>query len=97
MNANEKQQRANKLLEVYGALLTKKQQAIMKDKYVYDLSLQEIAAHFKITRAAALDALNTAMKKLEEYESKLSLIKKKAKILKLIKDTNTKKKINELL
>lgn len=97
MNAKEKQQQANALLEVYGSLLTNKQQAIMKDKYQYDLSLQEISEHYRISRAAALDAIKVASKKMEAYENKLHLLKKREAVLKLVKDEKTKKKIKTIL
>lgn len=97
MNINEKMTKMNKLLEVYGSLLTSTQRKIMKDKYQYDLSLQEISEHFHISRAGALDAIKTASNKLIEYENKLHLISKKEKALKLIKDKTLKKQINEIL
>ena len=80
MNAKEKATRMNMLLDAYGALLTSTQQKIMNDKYRYDLSLQEISEHFYISRAAALDAIKVASKKLEEYEKKLHFISKKERV-----------------
>ena len=74
MNAKEKATRMNMLLDAYGALLTSTQQKIMNDKYRYDLSLQEISEHFYISRAAALDAIKVASKKLEDYEKRLHFI-----------------------
>lgn len=93
MNAKEKATRMNELLDTYGSLLTPTQQKIMADKYQCDLSLQEISEHFYISRAAALDAIKVAGKKLEEYEKKLHIVTKKAEVLKLIKDPILKKKI----
>lgn len=95
MNAKEKATHMNRLLDAYGALLTPTQQKIMSDKYRCDLSLQEISEHFYISRAAALDAIKVASKKLEEYEKKLHIVAKEDTILKLIKDPNLKKKIKD--
>lgn len=96
MNAKEKATRMNRLLDAYGALLTPTQQKIMADKYRCDLSLQEISEHFYISRAAALDAVKVASKKLEEYERKLHLIAKVDEVLKEIKDPKIKKKIKAI-
>jgi len=87
----------NLLLDTYGSLLTKKQQDIMKDKYSFDLSLQEISEHYNISRSAALDAIKIATNKLKDYESKLKLIKKKEEVLNIIKDKKIKEKIKEIL
>lgn len=97
MNAKDKLERANLLLELYGALLTKKQLEIMKDKYVYDLSFQEISEHFHISRSAARDAIRVATNKLEEYEKALKLLKKRESVLKLITDKKLKEKILNIL
>lgn len=87
----------NLLLDTYGSLLTKKQLDIMKDKYQYDLSLQEISEHYSISRSAALDAIKIATNKLNEYEKKLNLIKKKNEVLNIIKDKKIKDKVKEIL
>lgn len=97
MNAKEKLERCNILIETYGSLLTKKQLAIMKDKYEFDLSLQEIATNYHISRSAALDSINVSTKKLEEYETKLQFIKKKEKVLNIIKDSKIKKLVKDIL
>lgn len=96
MNAKEKAARMNLLLDTYGSLLTPTQQKIMADKYQCDLSLQEISEHFYISRAAALDAIKVASKKLEEYEKKLHFVEKENKILNAVKDKNLKKKIKSI-
>ncbi|MCQ2792457.1 MAG: hypothetical protein MJ208_02925 [Bacilli bacterium] len=97
MNVKEKVTYMNLLLETYGSLLTTTQQKIMVDKYQYDLSLQEISEQYSITRSAALDAIKVASKKLENYEKKLNLIKKKEKILKIVKDKKLRKEIKTIL
>jgi len=97
MNAKEKLERANLLIDTYGSLLTKKQLSVMKDKYQFDLSLQEIAVNNKISRQGVDDTIKVSYKKLEEYESKLHLIKKKNEVLSIIKDNNLKKKVKSIL
>ena len=62
------------LLDLYGALLTEKQQGIMTLYYDEDLSLGEIAAEFGISRQGVHDAVKHCEKALLEYEDKLGLL-----------------------
>jgi predicted DNA-binding protein YlxM (UPF0122 family) len=64
------------LFDVYGPLLTNKQQAIMEHYYGQNLSLQEIAELSNITRAAVNDALTHAQDKLLHYEGQLHILDK---------------------
>ena len=64
----------NGLFDVYGALLTKHQQALMSDYYRFNLSLQEIADQRKITRAAVSDALTQAKNHLIIFEKTLKVV-----------------------
>ena len=50
MNNVEKTNQINRLLDIYGRLLTKPQYEIMSDYYYCDLSLSEIAADYSISR-----------------------------------------------
>ena len=65
----------NRLLDIYGRLLTKKQFDIMSDYYYADLSLSEISEYRKISRTAVLDSINQSTKKLENYEEKVRICK----------------------
>ena len=65
----------NKLLDLYGRLLTDSQSEIMNDYYVCNLSLSEISELRNITRTAVSDAMKVARQKLEHYEEKLGLLK----------------------
>ena len=60
----------NRLLDIYGRLLTKAQFDIMSDYYYYDLSLSEISESKNISRTAVSDAIKKATNKLENYEEK---------------------------
>lgn len=68
--------RLNLLYDFYGELLTDKKRSIMQSYYEDDLSLAEIAENLNISRQAVLDAVKTAVKSLENYESKLRLVEK---------------------
>ena len=70
----EKNVRVSILLEIYGALLTEKQQAFLEDYYNNDLSLAEMAENYSITRQAARDNIKKGEKKLFEFEEKLKIM-----------------------
>ena len=63
------------LFDLYGGLLTEKKRQVMELYHEENLSLSEIAEEKEISRAAVYDALKSAEKKLNEYESKLGLAK----------------------
>ena len=64
------------LNDFYGALLTENQQSVLDSYLNYNMPLVEISAAVGITRQAVLDTIKKATKKLEEYESKLGMLKK---------------------
>ena len=63
----------NRLLDIYGRLLTKAQYEIMCDYYYFDLSLSEIADSRKITRTAVSDAIKKSNEKLYYFEKSLGI------------------------
>ncbi len=69
-----KTNRVNKLFDIYGCLLTSKQQEIIEYYYLDNYSYSEIAENLSITRAAVYDAIKKAEKSLEDYESKMLLL-----------------------
>jgi len=75
MNDVKKVEKINRLLDIYGRLLTKAQYDIMSDYYYCDLSLSEISELRKITRTAVSDAIKQSTKKLEQFEDKLGICK----------------------
>ena len=89
MNNVEKANQINRLLDIYGGLLTKPQYEIMSDYYYCDLSLSEISEFRKISRTAVSDAIKTATKKLENFEEKVGICK--------VFDKNTNEKSKEII
>ena len=69
------------LLHLYGELLSDTQKTILEDYLECDLSLSEIADNRGVSRAAVDDAIKKGTKKLDVFESTLSLYGKKEKIL----------------
>jgi len=60
--------RVGQLFDVYGRLLTDRQQRIVRLYYLDDLSLGEIAERLAVTRQAVSDALQRASLELERVE-----------------------------
>lgn len=87
------------LFDYYGELLTDKQQEFFSDYYFDNLTLQEIADNYNISRNAVHKTLSAIEIKLEYYEDKLRLFDKSEKIKELIKDLDqeTKEKIKDLI
>lgn len=90
------------LYDVYGKLLTKKQQDIFEEYYLYNLSLREIALNKKISYQAVRDSIKTSEEMLDEYEKKVGMLKLKRKVNKIEKicskdDEVNKNKILEIL
>lgn len=86
----------NELYDLYGKLLTDKQRQYFEDYYFNNLSFAEIAENYDISRNAAFKQLHIVTDKLEEYESKLQLFKKKKELLKIIDNTSDKKLKEEI-
>ena len=64
------------LNDFYGTMLTENQQKVLDSYLNFNLPLVEISENLNITRQAVLDTIKKASKKLEEYESKLGMLKK---------------------
>lgn len=64
------------LNDFYGTMLTENQQEVLDSYLNYNLPLVEISENLNITRQAVLDTIKKASKKLEEFESKLGMLKK---------------------
>lgn len=73
MSELKKTLKTNRLLDIYGRLLTKQQYEIMYDYYNLDLSLSEISENRKISRTAVSDCLHVSLEKLNEFEKKLNI------------------------
>lgn len=90
----------NELFAVYGETLTKRQQFIMREYYKFNLSIQEIADHLKISKAAVSDALKVATNHLTLLELKVGHIAYKARVrafLSLFDETLVTKQQADLL
>lgn len=73
-SAVDERYRLNLLLDFYGALLTDHAREFIRLRVEEDMSLQEIADFFGVSRQAVHDSLAKSEKQLTEYEEKLGLI-----------------------
>lgn len=70
----EKKLRLADLYDHYGRLLTPKQQEILDQYCMEDLSLAEISENLEISRQAVYDTVHKVEKQLEEMENSLNLL-----------------------
>ncbi len=73
-NSLEQRVRLGRLFDVYGSLLTEKQQRCMELYFCDDLSLAEISEELEVSRQAIHDLIKRVEHTLERYESKLALL-----------------------
>lgn len=88
------------LYDIYGELLTKKQQQYFEDYYFENLSLQEISENYHVSRNAIFNSLKETKEKLELFESKLNINKKNKKIKEIVTkldDKRIKKELEKLI
>lgn len=84
------------LFDIYGYMLSKKQQQMINEHFYQDCSLTEIAENQGISRQAVLDAITKSTNKLEDFESKLHLLNIKSSIMKLEGTKEDKKILNHI-
>lgn len=90
----------NELYDCYSSLLTDKQKIYFENYYFNNLSLSEIAENLDVSRNAVHKQLQITIEKLEEYEKKLGLNKRRQeleKILLKIGDGKLKEELGKLL
>ncbi|MDD3303874.1 MAG: DNA-binding protein [Clostridia bacterium] len=88
------------LYDIYGKLLTEKQQEIFENYYLYNLSLREIAENKKISYQAVRDSIKSSEAMLRNFEEKvemLTLVKRVQKARSICEKTDINKYKKELL
>ncbi len=81
-----KKERLNQLFDLYSNLLTKYQIEVFEMYYYDDLSLNEISEYYKVSRNAIFNLLKRVETILEDYETKLGLLKKYNQIIKICEE-----------
>lgn len=74
----------NELFDIYGDLLTKRQQEVLLLYYQEDFSYFEIAENFDISRSAVQDMVSRATNLLEKYELVIGYNRKRKDIMALL-------------
>lgn len=90
----------NELYDLYGDLLTEKQREYFEDYYFNNLSFSEMAEAYDVSRNAIFKQLHITTDKLEEYEAKLGLLKKKKiieEVINEVTDTKLKEKLEKVI
>ncbi|MCD6385120.1 hypothetical protein J7M23_05010 [Candidatus Sumerlaeota bacterium] len=67
-------ERIRALLDLYGALLTRKQQQYSRLHYIEGKSFSDIASQFRVSRQSIYDTVRQSVTALEGYEKKLKLL-----------------------
>ena len=84
------------LYDLYGNLLTDKQQTYFEEYYFNNLPLSEMSELYSVSRSAVGKSLKEIESKLNNYEDKINIYKKLNKVNKLIKDEELKSKIEDI-
>ena len=87
------------LYDLYGELLTDKQQSYFEDYYFDNLTLQEIADNSNISRNAVHKQIKEAEDKLNHLENILNIYEKNKRIKEICRNLNSdvKNKILDIL
>ena len=85
------------LYDLYGELLTEKQQKYFEDYYFSNLTLSEMSENYGISRNGVHKGIKEACEKIEYYDSILKLKEKKNKIKELTAKIEYKKLKEKLL
>ena len=65
----------NKLFDIYKKLLKEDEIEVFSDYYEEDLSMQEIADNYEISKSAIGKKISNIEKKLDNYETNLKIVK----------------------
>ncbi len=79
------------LYDYYSCLLTEKERIYFEDYYFNNLTMDEIAQNYNVTKNAISKTLIDVKDKIQEYESKLHLESNRLKIKELLDEDEYKK------
>ena len=81
----------NKLFDVYKKLLKEDEIKVFSDYYEEDLSMQEIADNYNVSKAAIGKKIKNIEKKLENYEESLNIVENNNILEELLEEKNINK------
>lgn len=85
------------LIDVYGPLLTDKQLSYIVMYYFDDLSLNEIADEYNVSKNAVYDSIIKSINNLKDIDSKLKFISKREQRKKIYSKINDESLKEELM
>ncbi len=88
-------EREIRLFDYYGDLLTAHQKEILQEYYYEDLSMNEIAENYSISKSAVQDLIRRSVSQLDDYDQKLDLIRRDEILNEILMEM--KKENNDLL
>lgn len=81
----------NKLFDAYKNILKEEEKNIFSDYYEEDLSMQEIAENYNISKSAIGKKINNIETKLDKYEASLNIVKNNQILESLLEEKNIEK------
>ena len=87
--------RFGSLYEMYGSLLTKKQQSCLELYFCEDYSLAEIADEMQVSRQAVHDLLKRVEQALEQYETMLGFLQRTETSRRLLAEAQSLLEVSE--
>lgn len=93
----EEREYITSLYEIYNKLLSDREREYFENYYFEDLNLQEIADNNNISRSYVGKYIKQIEKKLVKYEESLNVYEKNNKIKEIIKSSDLKERIEEIL
>ena len=85
------------LYDIYGSILTEKQQCYFEDYYFNNYSLGEISENYQVSRNAVFKNIKDSENKLLYLEDNLKIDEKSKKIKKIIKGSNLEKELLDII
>ena len=85
------------LYDIYGTILTEKQQSYFEDYYFNNYSLGEISENYEVSRNAVFKNIKDSEAKLISLEETLKVYDKNRRIKKIIEGTNLEKQILDII
>lgn len=92
----EKIVRQTMLYDFYGALLTEHQRQVYEDAVFGDMSLSEIASEQGISRQGVHDLIRRCDHILEDYETKLHLVRQFAETKRMVEEIKRSRDLTEI-
>ena len=83
------------MLDYYGDLLTRHQRDILDEYFNEDLSMNEIAENYSVSKSAIQDLIKRSLNQLYDYEKNLKMIEKDHKLNDIMNEM--KQEENDLL